>query len=144
MVAVQLSSENAAWLDAQGYEIAELKGFDDHRLPLYTHRAVSDKQPGDVVIRARVGNPAALDDGEAVYLARKASYGFFPWRPGDECMQRRFQDVSYTRNGIGSTKVERGESLMGCRWCRERAAEGTKRRKGRPAKSEAARARRAN
>ena len=124
MASVQLSSENTAWLDAQGYGIAELKGFDDRYVPLYTHRAVSDKQPGDIVLRARVGNPEALDNGEAVYLARKAAYGFFPWQPGDECLKRRFQDVSYRRDGAGMTQVERGETVMGCRWCRERAETG--------------------
>lgn len=113
---MNLSSDNRDRLEAQGFEIAELKGFADHRVPLYTHKATSDKKPGDVILNARVGNPGSLDDGEATYLARKAFHGLFPWLPGADCMARQFQDISIPREN--GKKVERGEPTMGCKWCR--------------------------
>lgn len=116
MVVMNLSSDNRDRLEAQGFEIAELKGFDDHRLPLYTHKETTDKKPGDVVLNARVGNPGSLDDGEATYLARKAFHGLFPWLPGADCMSHQFQDISIPREN--GKKVERSEPVMGCKWCR--------------------------
>lgn len=118
-----LTSKNVELLEAQGFEIAELTGFDDHSIPLYTHRPAGDKQPGDIVVRARVGNPDALDDGEATYLARKAFHGMFPWLPGEDCVKRSFFDVTVTGTGLsgGDSQTRRTETVKGCKWCRKNA-----------------------
>ncbi len=114
-----LTADKVDLLEAQGFEIAELAGFEHHTLPLYAHRPISDKKPGDVVLRARVGNPESLDDGEAAYLARKAFHGMFPWLPGAECIRRTFVDVTIGGNGLADSKeVEQSTRAKGCRWCR--------------------------
>lgn len=112
---ILLNPVNREQLEARGFDIAEMTGFNDHWLPLYTHRQIADKQPGDVVVRARVGNPQSLDDGEASYLARKAFHGLFPWTPGAECMKRTFAN-------IGPGTVSRDGAARGCRWCQQREA----------------------
>ncbi len=111
-----LRDENQRVLEAQGFGIAELTGFEDHSIPLYAHHSTGDKAPGDVVLRARVSNPDALDDGEASYLARKAFHGMFPWQPGAECMRREFVDVQISRKDSSVTESPR---VAGCRWCRK-------------------------
>lgn len=132
-----LSSANMEQLEAQGFGISELTGFDDHSMPLFTHRPIGDKQPGDVVVRARIGNPDALDDGEATYLARKAFHGLFPWLPGAECVKRSFFDVTIpnavTAGGTG--QPNRSEKAFGCKWCRKSKPTKTRKRRGSTAKS---------
>lgn len=114
-----LTLDNRERLEAQGFDIAELTGFDDHSVPLYAHRPMADKKPGDVVVRARVGNPDALGDGEAVYLARKAFHGLFPWLPGADCVKRTFFDLTISENaGSEGPRVQRSKSTNGCKWCR--------------------------
>lgn len=126
VVQQQLTSSNRELLEAQGFEVAELTGFDQHFLPLYTHRRLNDKQPGDIVLRARVGNPDSLDDGEASYLARKAYHGLFPWPPGNECTRRTFFDVTVTGGPAGGGgRVVKGAKGNGCKWCRRDAQHKT-------------------
>ncbi len=125
-----LSSGNRDLLEARGFEIAELTGFESNSLPLYTHRLLGDKKPGDVVLRARVGNPESLDDSEASYLARKAFHGMFPWMPGEDCVKRTFLDVTINRNGTaGDNQVQQSEPTKGCRWCRSVRRKSTGQRK---------------
>lgn len=111
-----LTANNQELLEAQGFEIAELTGFDRHSVPLYAHRPLSDKNSGDVVLHARVGNPDSLDDGEATYLARKVFHGMFPWLPGAECNKRTFVEVNVVGSG---SSVEQSVQAKGCRWCRK-------------------------
>ncbi len=111
-----LTTDKQEILEAQGFEIAELTGFDRHSLPLYAHKPMADKKPGDVVLHARVGNPESLDDGEATYLARKAFHGMFPWLPGAECIKRTFVDVNVPGGG---DSIEQSVQAKGCRWCRK-------------------------
>ena len=108
-----LNNENAHALEARGFEISEMTGFDDHSIPLFAHRDMGDKKIGDVVLKARVGNPDSLDNAEAVYLARKAHHGMFPWLPGEECMQRTFREFD---GAEGAT--DQSVPAKGCRWCR--------------------------
>jgi len=115
----QLDIQNKASLESQGYTMERI-GFEDHWIPMYAHHPVSDKKVGDVVFRARVGNPKTLNNAEANYLARKAAQGFFTWLPGQDCLSRKFQDATFQRRaGGGSTKML-GEVYQGCKWCRER------------------------
>ncbi len=116
-----LATDKQDLLEAQGFEIAEFTGFDQHSLPLYAHRELGDKKPGDVVMRVRVGNPESLDDGEATYLARKAFHGMFPWQPGAECSRRTFVEVKFSETGEAIR--EEGQA-KGCRWCRKSKAAG--------------------
>ncbi len=127
-----LTSDNRDRLEAQGFEIAELTGFEDHSLPLYAHRPLADKKAGDVVVRARVGNPKALDDGEAAYLARKAFHGLFPWLPGADCIKRTFFDVTVSATASNdNARIRRTEPAKGCKWCRENTKHQPKSRKSR-------------
>lgn len=118
---VQATADNKRSLEASGYRITEWKGFTDHWIPLYTHKDLVDKKPGDVAFRARVGDPKTLNNGEASYLSRKAAEGFFPWKP-DECLSHRFENVTYVKDPLGGTKVIRSEPTMGCKWCRKASA----------------------
>ncbi len=111
-----LTADKQDLLEAQGFEIAELTGFDQHSLPLFAHRPLGDKRPGDVVLNVRVGNPESLDDAEATYLARKAFHGMYPWQPGTECLKRSFVTVTVADGG-GAAKES--EKAKGCRWCRK-------------------------
>lgn len=128
-----LTSGKQDMLEAQGFEIAELTGFDRHSIPLYAHHPLGDKKPGDVVLHVRVGNPESLDDGEANYLARKAFHGMFPWLPGAECIKRSFVTMNVV-GGSGST--EQSAKAKGCRWCRDgkqaQPTQGKKKRTFRP------------
>lgn len=112
-----LTADNQDLLEARGFEISELTGFEQHSLPLYAHRPMADKKPGDVVLNARVCNPESLDDGEATYLARKAFHGMFPWLPGAECTKRTFVEITVTGDGGA---VEQSSQAKGCQWCRKR------------------------
>ena len=123
-----LTTDRQDLLEANGFQIAELTGFDSHSLALYAHRAMADKKPGDVVLNARVGNPESLDDGEATYLARKAFHGLFPWLPGKDCMKRTFVEVSIGSDG---RKIESGARANGSKWCRKSTARRRTARKSR-------------
>ena len=103
-------------LAAQGYGLTTF-GLESHWLLLYTHKDVNDKKRGDVAFKALVNNPKAINTGEGYYLARKASQGFFPWKP-DECLTRKFENVQYVKDKLGGTRVIRSEPYMGCKWCR--------------------------
>lgn len=103
-------------LAAQGYGIQSF-GFEDHWVPLYTHKDLTDKKRGEMAFKARVGNPKAINQGEGYYLAKKGAQGFFPWRP-DECLTHKFENVQYVKDKLGGTRVIRSEPMMGCQWCR--------------------------
>lgn len=117
----QVRSDNRAGLESQGFTISSWKGFDDTQVALITHKPLQDKQPGDVAIRMRVGDPKNMNNGEATYLQRKASQGFFPWPPGEECLKRTFQNVSITRDAFGRATTSRTDPVKGCPWCRKAA-----------------------
>lgn len=115
---MQLSPEVRGSLRKVGYEMVELRGFDTHELPLYTHKRLTDKEPGDIAIRMRVGNLKQLDKAEVGYLMAKGNKGFFTWPP-EECFNHTFEDVVYEEDRLGGRrKVVRGESYKGCKWCR--------------------------
>ena len=119
-----VTSNNRDLLQAQGYGVSELIGFEDHFIPLYTHKHLTDKAPGDVAIKARVGDTRQLNNAEANYLAHKASQGFFTWMPGEECFSHKFVDVSYEIDGLGRTvKKEEADPYHGCKWCRKAASQ---------------------
>jgi hypothetical protein len=113
-----VTSDNRDLLLAQGYGISELIGFEEHSIPLYTHKQLVDKGPGEVAIQARVGDMRQLNNAEANYLAHKASQGFFTWMPGEECLSHKFVDVSYEIDGLGRTVKTEAEPYYGCKWCR--------------------------
>ncbi len=118
-----LTAEKQDLLEAQGFEIAELTGFEQHTLPLYAHRELGDKRPGDVILQVRVGHPDSLDDGEATYLARKAFHGMFPWLPGPDCLKRTFVTVDPDRANDSSSQ---DKPVKGCSWCRSKRRSGGK------------------
>ena len=103
-------------LAAQGYGLTTF-GLESHWLTLYTHKDVNGKQRGEMAFKALVNDPKAINTGEGYYLARKASQGFFPWKP-DECLTRKFENVQYVKDKLGGTRVIRSEPYMGCKWCR--------------------------
>ena len=104
-------------LAAHGYGLTTF-GLESHWLTLYTHKDINDKKRGEVAFKALVNNPKAINTGEGYYLARKASQGFFPWKP-DECLDRKFENVQYVKDKLGGTRVIRSAPYMGCKWCRE-------------------------
>ena len=112
-----LTADKQELLEAQGFDIAELTGFDQHSLPFFAHRPLGDKKSGDVVLNVRVGNPASLDEAEATYLARKAFHGMYPWQPGSECMKHSFVTVKVANDGGAA---EQSKQAQGCRWCRKK------------------------
>lgn len=103
-------------LAAQGYGLTTF-GLDSHWLTLYTHKDVNDKKRGEAAFKALVNDPKAINAGEGYYLAKKASQGFFPWKPED-CLARKFENVQYVKDKLGGTRVVRSEPYMGCKWCR--------------------------
>lgn len=112
----QITADNRTSLAAAGYGITSF-GFEDHWIPLFTHKDLTDKKRGEVAFKARIGNPKTLNNGEAFYLAKKAAQGFFPWGP-DECLTHKFTNVQYVKDKLGGTRVIRSEPTMGCQWCR--------------------------
>jgi len=118
MVTLSVDAENQVELSRQGYSIHQWIGFDDHMIPLYTHRPVSDKKTGDVVFKVRVGDPRTLNNGEATYLAKKAAQGFFIWKPGEECMKRTFKNIEFKKRPLGGMEKIEHEPTHGCAWCR--------------------------
>lgn len=119
----QMNDGNRELLEAKGFEISEMTGFESHNLPLFAHRHIGDKHAGDVVLNARIGDPSSLDDAEATYLARKAFHGLFPWQPGKECLERRFVEIAFVRESASSVQQKSGEASFGCRWCRKEFTE---------------------
>jgi len=117
-----VDTENQIALSREGFAISSWVGFNEHMIPLYTHRDISDKKVGDIFMRARVGDPRTLNNGEAVYLAKKATLGFFPWKPGEDCLKREFKVIEVKRRPLGGAETIKHEPQMGCKWCRGAAS----------------------
>jgi hypothetical protein len=119
-----LSAERAGGLRRHGWLIEEI-GFDDHWVPMYVHHdQPHDKGLGGVAFNVRVGNPKQVNNAEATQFQRKAVFGYFPWRPGEECMARTFEDVDYVDDKLYGRRAVRSEPYKGCRWCRARSTNG--------------------
>ena len=119
MTTLAVEAEHRDSLGRQGFAISSWIGFDTHMVPFYTHHDVADKKRGDVVFKARVGNPKTLNSGEATYFARKAAQGYFPWQPGADCLARTFRNIEIRKRPLGGTERIESAPYKGCRWCRE-------------------------
>jgi len=95
----------------------------DHAVPLFTHKQITDRAPGEHAFDARVQDPKNLSTAEADYIARKGAQGFFAWKP-DTCMDHEFTSIEIVARKGGGTIQTRGEQVFGCKWCRGRQNNG--------------------
>lgn len=124
MVLQSLDQMTQGSLRRQGYRLETTFGWETHNRPMYTHKTVGDKTPGDVMFNARVGNPKKLTRAEAQYIARKGASGFFMWPPS-ECMEHEFTEFELvSRPGGGLVQKQIGEQTFGCKWCRANSNHG--------------------
>lgn len=109
-------------LKNSGFDIERI-GFTDHFVELHTHRdKFNDKVLGDVVHRVRIGNPVHPSDVDKETLTRKSEQlGAYPWLPED-CFDRTFTPIERVETELHGTQYVKGESVKGCRFCRERAS----------------------
>lgn len=120
---MQLSEQARGGLRRVGYQMDTTFGWDTHELLLYTHKAINDKVPGDVIIRKRIGQPGQLTSEEADYIRRKGALGFFAWKP-DECLEHDFKDIQLVERPGGGLMPKIGEAYKGCKWCRASSNNG--------------------
>lgn len=114
-----VSQDNQNRLSGQGYDIDSGNWFTDQKINLYAHRELPHRKVGEVAVTFSVVNPRQLNEYEAEHLARKALFGMFPWKPGEECLSRTFQDKRrVSRPGGGFVIEKAGEAYKGCKWCR--------------------------
>lgn len=112
MVSQSLDQAGIGSLRQQGYHLEMTHGWDTHQVPLYTHREVGDKKPGDIAFHVRVGNLKSMDRAEGQYVARKGAVGFFMWPP-DECLDHEFTKLeTKPRPGGGVISEKVGPKLM--------------------------------
>jgi hypothetical protein len=114
--AVSLTNQDR--LASQGFAIESGNWFTDQSVELYTHRDLGHRKVGDVALSVHVQNTRSLNNYESMQFARKAEFGFFPWKPGKDCMAREFTKVSRVPRPGGGFQNVRGEKVMGCKWCR--------------------------
>ena len=65
MVTQSITQQTQGDLRRNGYRLETTHGWDTHEVPLYTHKAVNDKKPGDVAWKAHIGNLKQMDQAEA-------------------------------------------------------------------------------
>lgn len=115
-----VSQDNQNKLSAQGFDIDSGNWFTDQSIVLYAHKELPHRKVGEVALTLTVVNPRQLNEYEAEHLARKALFGFFPWKPGEDCLGRTFQDKRRVSRPGGGFVVEKvGEAYKGCKWCRQ-------------------------
>lgn len=119
MAISHLPKESQVQLQQRGYSAVELtEGWEERRIPLYTHKRVNDKQPGDIAFTVLVSNP--VKSAEAAYLARKGGQGFMAWKP-EECFGHSFPVIEIVQIPGGGRTQRVVSTSQGCRWCRDAA-----------------------
>ncbi len=126
-MATNLSTQTRRDMAMNGWGM-ETFGFDKHDIPMYLHRdSLNDKVFGDQFSTVRVGDPRNfpknLLDHEIDLLNRKwRQMGITWWKPGTDCLAREFKSYADVKNDRGETVPRWGEPQMGCKPCRDRAA----------------------
>ena len=99
----------------------EFSDFPTKEVPIYCHRPVRDSnnevihEVGSVVYIKRVGDPRTLSPSEKVWFLEKSmSYGWFPYKPGKECLAHEYVPVRRGENN----HLFRRPAQMGCDDCR--------------------------
>ena len=124
-MASNLSVETRRDMAMNGLGIAEIIGS-GHMVDMYLHLdKKNDKVFGDVFMKIRVGDPRNfpknLNNSEMDHLNRKMrQLGVSPWRPGDECLKRKFEPYWDITDASGRARQQYGKPTMGCKPCRIR------------------------